>query len=136
MTTQFATASYQEIIDINTEADKTSIIGIHTPNDAKPVNMLRGFWEQFRQFRYDGCSIQLVPAARLPADISQVGYGAGETPIDMRDILNPIMFKGCHGNDLGVILNSALQEDHLGSSTVRADSPYSAELRITPRSFP
>ncbi len=126
MTTQFANASYQEIIDIKTEADKTSIIGIHTPNDSKPVNMLRGFWEQFRQFKYNGCSIQLVPAARLPADISQVGYGAGEAPIDMRDILNPIMFKGCHGNDMGVILNQALNQDEISDSVVRADTAFNS----------
>lgn len=47
----------------------------------------------------------MVPAARLPADPSQVSYGAGEPPIDPRDLLNPIMWHGCHGESLGSVLN-------------------------------
>lgn len=105
MATQFATASYQEIIDLNTEADQVSAIGIHTPSSSTPVDFLQGFWKQFQKFRYDGCSVTLVPAARLPVDPLGVSYDAGESQIDPRDLLNPILFHGCHGQDMGIILN-------------------------------
>lgn len=105
MTTQRAFANYQEIVDFHTESATSSVIGIHTPCTDRPVKMLRGFWEQFKKVKYIGCDLALVPAAQLPADPAQVSYAAGEPQIDARDLLNPIMFKGCHGNDLGVILN-------------------------------
>lgn len=105
MTTQYATASYQEIIDLHTETDKVSVIGIHTPVTATPYNMLQPFFDAFQKYHYDGCNLVMVPAARLPADPSQVSYGAGEPPIDPRDMLNPIMWHGCHGESLGSVLN-------------------------------
>lgn len=105
MTTQFATASYQEIIDLHTETDKVSVIGIHTPVTETPYDMLQPFFDAFQKYHYDGCSLVMVPAARLPADPSQVSYGAGEPPIDPRDLLNPIMWHGCHGESLGSVLN-------------------------------
>lgn len=105
MTTNFATANYQEVIDLHTESDTVSVIGIHTPCTDTPMKMLSGFWKQFRKMKYNGCSISLVPAARLPADPLQVSYAAGETTIDPRDMLNPIMFHGCHGDNMGSILN-------------------------------
>lgn len=105
MTTQYANASYQEIIDLHTESDSVSVIGIHTPISDTPHKMMKGFFEQFKKFKYAGCSVSLVPAARLPADPLQVSYEAGETTIDPRDMLNPLMFHGCHGNDLGMVLN-------------------------------
>lgn len=105
MTTQFATASYQEIIDLHTETDRVSVLGIHTPVTSTPYNMLSGFFDMFQKYHYDGCSLTLVPAARLPADISQVSYDAGEIPIDPRDLLNPILWHGAHGESLGAVLN-------------------------------
>lgn len=108
MTTQFARASYQEIIDLKTTTDTVSVIGIHCPTSKAPYEYLTGFFRQFKKYRYLGCSLALVPSARLPADISQVGYGAGAPPIDARDILNPILFHGCHGNALGPILDGFL----------------------------
>lgn len=105
MTTQKAFASYQEIIDLHTESDKVSVIGLHTPQGDTPRKMFGGFFDQFKKFKYFGCSVSLVPAARLPADPSQVSYEGGEAIIDPRDLMNPLMFHGCHGNDMGVILN-------------------------------
>lgn len=105
MTTQFATASYQEIIDLHTETDKVSVIGIHTPVTQTPYSMMQPFFDAFQKYHYDGCSLVMVPAARLPADPSQVSYGAGEPPIDPRDLLNPILWHGCHGESLGSVLN-------------------------------
>lgn len=106
MTTQFASAHYQEIVDLHTESDTVSVIGIHTPQGDTPRKMFGGFFDQFKKFKYLGCSIKLVPAARLPADPLQVSaqYDDFQT-IDPRDMLNPLMFHGCHGNDMGVILN-------------------------------
>lgn len=108
MTTQFATASYQEIIDLHTETDKVSVLGLHTPVTRTPYDMLQGFFDMFQKYHYDGCSFALVPAARLPADPSQVSYGAGVPPIDPRDLLNPILWHGCHGESLGSVLNQFL----------------------------
>lgn len=105
MTTQYARASYQEIIDLHTETDKVSVLGIHTPTNETPYNMLSGFFDMFQKYHYDGCSFTLVPAARLPADISQVSYEGGQAPIDPRDLLNPILWHGCHGESLGSVLN-------------------------------
>lgn len=105
MTTQYATASYQEIIDLHTESDKVSVLGIHTPVTDAPYTFLQGFFDAFQKYHYDGCSLSLVPAARLPADPSQVSYGAGEPPIDPRDLLNPILWHGAHGESLGSVLN-------------------------------
>lgn len=111
MTTQFARASYQEIIDLHTETDKVSVLGIHTPTNETPYNMLSGFFDMFQKYHYDGCSFSLVPAARLPADISQVSYEGGQAPIDPRDLLNPILWHGCHGESLGAVLNQFYSGD-------------------------
>lgn len=105
MTTQFATASYQEVIDLHTETDRVSVLGIHTPVSDAPYTFLEGFFNAFQKYHYDGCSLALVPAARLPADPSQVSYEAGEQPIDPRDLLNPILWHGAHGESLGSVLN-------------------------------
>lgn len=106
MATNFAKATYQEIIDLHTEAGKVSVIGIHTPQGAKPRKMLEGFFKQFRKYKYDGCSLTIVPVAKLPADPLQVSYKAGEVGIDPRDIVNPLLFHGCHGDNLNQALNS------------------------------
>lgn len=105
MTTQYATASYQEIIDLHTETDKVSVIGIHTPVTETPYDMLQPFFDAFQKYHYNGCNLVMVPAARLPADPSQVSYEGGEQVIDPRDLLNPILWHGCHGESLGSVLN-------------------------------
>lgn len=111
MTTNYVTANYQEVIDLHTESDTVSVIGLHTPCTDTPRKMLNGFWSQYRKVKYNGCSISLVPAARLPADPLQVSYAAGEATIDPRDMLNPIMFHGCHGDNMGSILNQLYSGD-------------------------
>lgn len=105
MTTQYAQASYQEIIDLNTVTDRVSVLGIHTPVTDTPYTFLKPFFDAFQKYHYDGCSLTMVPAARLPADISQVSYEAGTIPIDPRDLLNPILWHGAHGESLGSVLN-------------------------------
>nr|QBP37142.1 capsid protein [Porcine associated porprismacovirus] len=118
MATNFATASYQEVIDLHTESKTVSVVGIHTPCTSTPVKMLGGFWKQFKKVKYLGCSLSLVPAARLPADPLQVSYGAGEPTIDPRDMLNPILFHGCHGDDMGAILDTLYSGEVVGTSDV------------------
>nr|AXQ03912.1 putative capsid protein [Human feces smacovirus 3] len=106
MATNYANASYQEILDVNTVKGNVTIIGIHTPTGSTPVRRLSGFFSQFRKFRYKGCAVQVVPAATLPADPLQVGFEAGENTIDMRDMLNPILFHGTHGESLQIAWNN------------------------------
>lgn len=113
MTTQHANATYQEIIDLHTEEDTVSVIGIHTPSTRLPIAMLSGFWRQFNKFRYNGCSLSMVPAARLPTDPLQVEFEGGAATIDPRDNLNPILFHGCHGQDMGLILNQFYETGNL-----------------------
>ncbi len=113
MATNYAKASYSEIYDFGTKSGQCTIMGIHTPsveagvvNRATPYQMLSGFFKQFRKFKYSGCKVTLVPAAQLPADPLQVSFEAGQPTIDPRDLLNPILFHGCHGESLAQALNS------------------------------
>lgn len=117
MATNHASAQYQEIIDFHTESGKVSLCGIHTPQGNKPRRMLAGFFMQFRKYRYKGCSLVMVPAARLPADPLGVSYEAGEPGSDPRDLLNPILFHGCHGDNLNAALNSIYKGTFDYSST-------------------
>uniref|UniRef100_A0AAU6S503 Capsid protein n=1 Tax=Myotis mistacinus feces associated smacovirus 2 TaxID=3140000 RepID=A0AAU6S503_9VIRU len=130
MATNFATASYQEVVDLHTESKTVSVIGVHTPCTSTPVKMLGGFWKQFRKVRYLGCSLSLVPAARLPADPLQVSIGAGEPTIDPRDMLNPIMFHGCHGDDMGAILDTLYSGEFSGTSDIVRKQSDSAVLDV------
>lgn len=104
MATKYVRASYQEVLDLNTEDSKVTAIGIHTPTGDTPRRMFKGYFDQYKKFRYVGASLKFVPLARLPADPSQVGYEAGDL-MDPRDLANPILVHGCHGDDLGGILN-------------------------------
>nr|QRV61738.1 Cap protein [Porprismacovirus sp.] len=130
MATNFATASYQEVVDLHTESKTVSVIGIHTPCTDTPVKMLQGFWRQFRKVRYLGCSLSLVPAARLPADPLQVSIAAGEPTIDPRDMLNPIQFHGCHGDDMGAILDTLYSGEVNGTSDIVRKQSDSAVLDV------
>lgn len=130
MATNFATASYQEVVDLHTESKTVSVIGIHTPCTSTPVKMLGGFWKQFRKVRYLGCSLSLVPAARLPADPLQVSIAAGEPTIDPRDMLNPIMFHGCHGDDMGGILDTLYSGEVSGTSDITRKQSDSAVMDV------
>lgn len=116
MATNYASASYSEVFDLHTEVGNATVIGIHTPQTDVPQKMLGGFFTQFRKFRYIGCDVTLIPVSTLPADPLQVSYEAGEPTIDPRDMVNPILYKGCHGNDLGLILNTMIPYGLTGSS--------------------
>lgn len=106
MATKGVVCSYEEIIDLHTESDHVTCLGIHTPTGDTPRRMFKGFFDQYKKYKYLGCSMKLVPAARLPADPMHVSTEAGDLIISPRDLMNPILFHGCHGDDLGVILNT------------------------------
>lgn len=107
MTTNYARASYTEIIDLQTINGQTSIIGIHTPTGLGPYQKLAGFFRSFRKYRYKGISrILMVPAANLPVDpLGLTGVQGTTDLMDPRDALNPIEFHGCHGESLDQVLN-------------------------------
>ncbi len=135
MATNYVTAKYQEIYDLGTQAGKTTILGIHTPDDGNVYNMLSGFFDQFRKYRYKGCSVSMVPAAQLPADPLQVSFEAGELTCDPRDLLNPILFHGCHGEELNEILDTVYYKGaspssvrELAVNTTVSESSYYAAL--------
>lgn len=115
MASQKVFGSYQEIIDLHTEANHVSAIGIHTPTGDTPRKMFKGYFDQYKKYKYLGASITLVPAARLPADPMGISYNStgqvAGTEMDPRDALNPIMFHGCHGDDMGSILNTLYGND-------------------------
>lgn len=108
MATNYAHATYTEVIDLQTTADKISIIGIHTPVGRKAYTRLRGFFKQFRKFKYNGIkSLVMVPAANLPVDPLGLTGVVGTTDLmDPRDTLNPILFHGCHGESLTKVLDT------------------------------
>lgn len=105
MATRFVKASYQEVIDLHTESGHVTAIGVHTPTGDTPRKMFRGYFDQYRKYRYAGAKITFAPVAKLPADPLSVSYEAGEPTIDPRDLANPILVHGCHGDDMGTILN-------------------------------
>lgn len=114
--TNFVKATYQEVYDLATTATGVTVIGIHTPDTTKVSTMLNGFFTQYRKFKYNGCSAVMIPAAQLPADPLQVSWEAGET-IDPRDLLNPILFHGCHGESLNEVLDSVFANTAYGRKT-------------------
>lgn len=106
MSTNYARAKYQEIYDVNTKSNEVSLIGIHTPVGAKPRQMLSGFFTQFRKYKYSGCSVVATPSARLPLSLAQISVEAGTSGINPKDVWNPILVRGCHGDNLNSALNS------------------------------
>lgn len=125
MATNGVFANYQEIIDLSTVPGKVGVFGIHTPCTLKPVQMLEGFYRQFRQVKYLGCDVKVQPAATLPMDPLGVSYEAGEVATDPRDLLNPIMVKGCHGETINNALDVVYRDNQeLSTSLSRADIDF------------
>lgn len=128
MATNYVKAKFQEIYDMGTVSGRTTILAIHTPQGDRVQKLLGGFFRQFRKFKYSGCSVSMVPAAQLPADPLQVSFEAGDLTVDPRDLLNPILFHGCHGESLNSILNQYLNTGVTGAtSSVNEGRPTLAE---------
>lgn len=110
MVNKYINATYQEIYDIATTPNKVTIIGIRTPSGSVPSTMLAGLWKQFKSVKYNGMDFVMRASGTQPLDPLQVGNTAG-TQMDMRDIQNPILFRGCHGESLGSILNELMGQN-------------------------
>lgn len=98
--------TYTETYDLNTEKDCPTLLGIHTPIGPNPRKFLEPCFRMYKKYKYIGCDITVVNSAKLPVDPEQVGRIEGTNYVDPRDTLNPIMFKGCHGESLGKVLDS------------------------------
>lgn len=98
--------SFVQTYDLNTEQGAPTLLGIHTPIGGDAWRFLGMWFRGFTKYKYLGCDITIVNAARLPVDPEQLGKIEGENYIDPRDTLNPVMFKGCHGESLGEVINS------------------------------
>jgi len=100
MATNFVNASYNEIYDLSTQVGDVTTLKFHAPGSILPQRYLRGFWTQYKKYRYYGSKITMVPVATLPADPLQISYEAGEPTIDPRDMVNPILHKVYRGEAL------------------------------------
>lgn len=128
MATNYAQANYQEIVDFSTVPNKVGVFGFHTPDTMKPVQMLNGFYRQFRQVKYLGCTVKVQPAATLPMDPLGVSFESGEASTDPRDLLNPIIVKGCHGETINDALDIAYRNsDDVGQSMTNTFLDFDAD---------
>lgn len=98
--------TYTETYDMNTEQDCPTCLLVHTPIGKTPYRFLAPAFRMYKKFKYLGCDVTIVNSARLPVDPEQVGKISGQNYVDPRDMLNPILMKGCHGESLGSILDS------------------------------
>lgn len=96
-------ATYTETYDLNTAIGELSILGIHTPQADSLKYMFKGFFEQYKKYKILGCNLQMVCATQQSLTPDLVGLEAGQ--VDPRDVLNPILFKACTGENLNVLLN-------------------------------
>lgn len=144
VTNYIKNASYKEIYDLHTDSFSTSILTFHSPITNIPRQILGGFFDQYRRFKYKGMTVKLRPAARLPADPLQVSYEAGEPTIDPRDMLNPILVRGYCGDSLGWFLNyyntpgaqSWVRQPTVGASRERFTSAGFVGDSVDRASFP
>lgn len=97
---------FTETIDLNTETGGPSILGLHTPISGDAYRFLYPYFMAYKKYKYVGMDVTIVNSARLPYDPEQIGKVEGTNYVDPRDSLNPVLFKGCHGESLGAILNS------------------------------
>lgn len=93
-------ASVMEIYDLQTQVGKGTVLKVHTPTGNNVKRHLLGHFLQYKQFKYLGARVTLIPASTLPADPLQLSYDAGEANIDPRDMVNPILWKHYHGETM------------------------------------
>ncbi len=103
-------ASVMEIYDLQTSVGKGTVLKVHTPTGNNIKRHLLGHFLQYKKFKYLGAKVTLVPASTLPADPLQLSYDAGDTNIDPRDMVNPILWKHYHGETM---LTDVLPTDEL-----------------------
>lgn len=96
-------ATYTETYDLNTAIGELSILGLHTPQALSLKKMFKGLFEQYKKYKILGCNLSMVCASQQSMTPDLIGLEAGQ--IDPRDVLNPILFKACTGENLNVLLN-------------------------------
>lgn len=118
MATQYAKAQYMEVVDMQTKNGKTTVIGIHTPQGATPYLKLKGFFTQFRKYRYKGIkALHVRPASGLPIDPLGLTVQVGSSDqMNPQDTFNPILFKGCHGEHMRAVLDKFLNNSEYVSA--------------------
>ena len=92
-----------ETYDLSTVNDKLGLIGIHTPDGKALYTMWRGYFMNFRKYRFVSCDVNMACASMLPADPLQVGVEAGD--IAPQDMFNPILYKACSNDSMSNLLN-------------------------------
>lgn len=103
-------ASVMEIYDLQTTVGKGTVLKVHTPTGNNVKRHLLGHFLQYKQFKYLGARVSLIPASTLPADPLQLSYDVGEANIDPRDMVNPILWKHYHGETM---LTDILNNNHV-----------------------
>lgn len=94
---------YNETYDMNTTVGQMTMLAIHTPQAHALKKMFKGHFLNFKKYTVLGCDIRLACASQLPLSPDQVGLEAGE--VDPRDVMNPMLFKACTGENLNALLN-------------------------------
>lgn len=103
---------YNETYDMNTTVGQMTMLAIHTPQANALKKMFKGHFLNFKKYKILGCDIRMACASQLPLSPDQVGLEAGE--VDPRDVMNPMLFKACTGENLNALLNqiyNASQEE-------------------------
>lgn len=103
---------YNETYDMNTTVGQMTMLAIHTPQANALKKMFKGHFLNFKKYTILGCDIRMACASQLPLSPDQVGLEAGE--VDPRDVMNPMLFKACTGENLNALLNqiyNASQEE-------------------------
>lgn len=113
-------ATYTETYDINTKVGQLALLGIHTPTAIALKRMFKGFFEQYRKFKINGCDIVGVCASNQALSPGEVGLTVGLT--DPRDVLNPILFKACTGEQLNLLLDKIYSNGNLNNGSVAIKS--------------
>lgn len=96
-------ASYTETYDLNTAIGELSMLAVHTPQAPSLKRMFHGFFENYKKYRINSCSIRMVCASQQALTPDLVGLDAGQ--VDPRDVLNPILFKACTGESINLLLD-------------------------------
>lgn len=121
-------ASVMEIYDLQTTVGKGTVLKVHTPTGNNVKRHLFGHFLQYKRYKYVGAKVTVIPASTLPADPLQLSYEAGDTNIDPRDMVNPILWKHYHGetmttdvlqkNDLENYSVADMAEPYVGGSSI------------------
>lgn len=114
-------ASVMEIYDLQTQVGKGTVLKVHTPTGNNIKRHLLGHFLQYKQFKYLGAKLSLIPASTLPVDPTGLSYEAGDTTVDPRDMVNPILWKHYHGESM---LTDALYDEELKNYNSINDNPY------------